>query len=603
MTRNGRFFSPLAVYEQLFHAALQPVDRQREHIDRLLDVKVALPPIAAIARRLLGVEPDEMIIVLAKAPDLIHAGPARLAGAGIVALFCQLVHIHQRVADQNDLIVAAVVLQDPVGRDGVLTPHPRVGIHARIDAVVEIVDVQLLEVIGLLSRLKEHGAKARVILHRAARVHQHQHLHAVAARALVADGERAGIVAGIADGAVHVEFGLLPHRLRRILAQQAEGHLELADIKDIVLSEVAVLALPRDLKGAAIHTLSAHADPLRTVAAVAEVRIAARADPVRAAVVLLGLLPEALFKHSEDLLDGLFLVALRFEEAPELLQRVFRVVQPVQKLFGQVALVGHAVEVFQEYLVEFVVIRLGLDEHRAAKLVKARKRGVLQIQHQSLHQRHPLVQADTEAMRAQKIEKSSKHGALSSQAALDGRDILVLFQQHPDERDILRNAGRIDPRELKRADPVDKLGRGRLFLHRVDRAQIVKCLHRLREQRLVDMVKVHADDLLHLLLVGKVDIMEDTAAQEGVGQLLFRVRGDDDDGAVPGADGLLRLGDIELHLVELPEKVVREFKVRLVDLVDEQHDLLIGGKGLAELAELDIFCNIIHAGCAELAVV
>ena len=117
------------------------------------------------------------------------------------------------------------------------------------------------------------------------------------------------------------------------------------------------------------------------------------------------------------------------------------------------------------------------------------------------------------------------------------------------------------------------------------------------------MVKVHADDLLHLLLVGKVDIMEDAAAQEGVGQLLFRVRGDDDDGAVLGAHGLLRLGDIELHLIELPEKVVREFKVRLVDLVDEQHDLLIGGKGLAELAELDIFCNIIHAGRAELTVV
>ena len=33
------------------------------------------------------------------------------------------------------------------------------------------------------------------------------------------------------------------------------------------------------------------------------------------------------------------------------------------------------------------------------------------------------------------------------------------------------------------------------------------------------------------------------------------------------------------------------------------HDLLVGGKRLAELAELDILCDIVHAGCAELAVV
>ena len=461
--------------------------------------------------------------MLAEAVDLVHAGPAHFAGARVVALFHQLVHVHQRVADQNDLVVAAVVLQDPVGRNGVLAPHARVGVNARINAVVEVIDVQLLEVVGLPGRLKEHGAETGVILHRAARVHQHEHLDAVAARALVADGERSGVVAGIADGAVHVELGLFPHRLRRVLAQQAEGHLELADIEDVVLAEVAVFALARDLKGAAVHALPAHADALRAVAAVAEVRIAARADPVRAAVVLLDLLPEALFEHFEDLLDGLFLIALRFEEAAELLERVFRVIEPVHKLLGQVPLIGHAVEVFKEDLVEFVVVRLGLDKHRAAELVKARKRGVLQVEHQPLHQRHPFIQADAEAMRAQKIEKSCKHGALSSQAALDGRDVLVLFEQHADERDLLRDARGIDARKLERADPVHQLGRGGLFLHRVDRAEIVERLHRLREQRLVELVEVDADDLFHLLLIGKIDIVEDAAAQEGVGQLLFRV--------------------------------------------------------------------------------
>ena len=117
------------------------------------------------------------------------------------------------------------------------------------------------------------------------------------------------------------------------------------------------------------------------------------------------------------------------------------------------------------------------------------------------------------------------------------------------------------------------------------------------------MIKVDADDLFHLLLVGEFNIVEDAAAQERVRQLLFRVRGDDDDGTVLGLDGLLRLGNVEFHLVELPKKVVWELEVCFVDLVDQQHDLLVGGKRLAELAELDILCDIVHAGCAELAVV
>ena len=192
---------------------------------------------------------------------------------------------------------------------------------------------------------------------------------------------------------------------------------------------------------------------------------------------------------------------------------------------------------------------------------------------------------------------------LSSQSALHGGDILVLFEEHPDERDLLRDAGRVHAGKLERADPVDKLGCRGFFLHRVDRADIVKRLHRVHQKRLVDMIKVDADDLFHLLLVGEFNIVEDAAAQERVRQLLFRVRGDDDDGTVLGLDGLLRLGNVEFHLVELPKKVVRELEVCFVDLVDQQHDLLVGGKRLAELAELDILCDIVHAGCAELAVV
>ena len=66
----------------------------------------------------------------------------------------------------------------------------------------------------------------------------------------------------------------------------------------------------------------------------------------------------------------------------------------------------------------------------------------------------------------------------------------------------------------------------------------------------------------------ELDVVEHAPTEESVRQLLLRIGGDDDDGALPGLYGLLRLGDVELHPVQLPEKVVGKFQIRLVDLVD-----------------------------------
>ena len=97
--------------------------------------------------------------------------------------------------------------------------------------------------------------------------------------------------------------------------------------------------------------------------------------------------------------------------------------------------------------------------------------------------------------------------------------------------------------------------------------------------------------------------MEDAPAEEGVGQLLLGVGGDDDDGPLLGGDGLLGLGDVELHLVQLPQQVVGELQVRLVDLVDEQDHLLLRREGLPQLAQLDVLLDVIHPFAAELAVI
>src|SRR3546814_7058701 len=78
------------------------------------------------------------------------------------------------------------------------------------------------------------------------------------------------------------------------------------------------------------------------------------------------------------------------------------------------------------------------------------------------------------------------------------------------------------------------------------------------------------DDLGHRVAVGELDIVEETAAQEGVGQFLFIVRGDDDDRAFLRGHRLVGLIDMEGHAIEFLEQIVREFDVGLVDLVDQQ---------------------------------
>ena len=98
-----------------------------------------------------------------------------------------------------------------------------------------------------------------------------------------------------------------------------------------------------------------------------------------------------------------------------------------------------------------------------------------------------------------------------------------------------------------------------------------KTSQRLRQQVLLQRRVVHLDDLLHRVLVGELDVVEEAAAQEGVGQLLLVVGGDDHQRPVLRDDHLARLVDVELHAVQFAQQVVRELDVGLVDLVDQQH--------------------------------
>jgi hypothetical protein len=49
--------------------------------------------------------------------------------------------------------------------------------------------------------------------------------------------------------------------------------------------------------------------------------------------------------------------------------------------------------------------------------------------------------------------------------------------------------------------------------------------------------------------------------------------------------------DVEAHLVELVQQVVRELDVRLVDLVDEQHHALLGESNARPSGPSRMYCG------------
>ena len=97
--------------------------------------------------------------------------------------------------------------------------------------------------------------------------------------------------------------------------------------------------------------------------------------------------------------------------------------------------------------------------------------------------------------------------------------------------------------------------------------------------------------------------MENTSAQERIRQFLFRIGGNDHDGTVLCFDCPLCFMDIKLHLIQLPQQIVRELQIRLVNLIDQQHYLFIAFKRFPQFSELDIACDIVHAFHAKLSVV
>ena len=158
--------------------------------------------------------------------------------------------------------------------------------------------------------------------------------------------------------------------------------------------------------------------------------------------------------------------------------------------------------------------------------------------------------------------------------------------------------------QQQRARPVDRLGdRGRLL--EVERAHHVHDLDELARDVLAELGRVQAHDLELALDVRVVEPEVEAAALERLGQLARVVRGQQHERVRARLDHA-ELGDRDLEVRQDLQQHRLELLVGLVDLVDQQHDRLLGGDrgqqraGEHELLAEDVVLDLLPAGVGGL---
>ena len=477
-----------------------------------------------------------------------HSRPGLLVGLAPpqhTARVEQLRRRHGRVAHHDQLVVARQLAQRVGGQHRLARVAGRVQVQPVVHAVVEVEHPQVLEVGRAVDGGEQPPADAQVRVHRAAGVHQQQHPHLVAALPAPLDVEQAAVVGRRLDGGVEVELVGRQLVAGREVAQAAQGQLELAHAQGGVGAVALVAALLGHLDRGAAPSLAAHPHAARVHARVPEGRGAAGADPLRAAVVGLGLLAQPLLELAHQLVQ--VQVAEGGGELGPLLgaqaQRRQRVQQPLPHLVGDLDGRLDAAEGVGEGLVVLVEVGLGLDQHRAAQVVEAGEVAAGEAFGERLHEREPLGDRHGHAVGAQEEEELGEHRGgpgPSAPLALGQRPArpaparvrseyracstsLSFFSSTPEEGQRAGDVGRVDAAEGERLHPVDQLaGRG-LLLQVGQVAQPVEGLERLVEQLLMQLGLVHEHDATHHLGVGEGDVVEDAATQEGVGEFLLGV--------------------------------------------------------------------------------
>ena len=337
-----------------------------------------------------------------------------------------LVGAHGGVADEDHLVVRAELAQQLPG-GGAFRVAPAVVLpESFVNEIVEVVVLHVLEFV--LGGGEQPLAGAHVVVHGAADIQQQQDFHPVAPFRAHLDIEIPGVAGGLADGAVEVE--LIRYPFPGETAQPTQRHLHVAGAQFLGVVQVLVFPFLPHLHGAALAPPGvADAHPFRVVAAAAEGRGAAGADPLVAAVVLPLLLLEPLLQRFQHFVQA----AERLDQRFLLLgQLIFQLpAQPVVGNLGQELVPGHldALKELAEHPVEAVEVFLVLHQGGAGEVVETIYRRLRHLDFQPLQKHQELPQGDRHPGFTQFEKKRNQHEVLWSKLA--GRRRSCPFTQCP----------------------------------------------------------------------------------------------------------------------------------------------------------------------------
>src|SRR5690606_33906824 len=132
----------------------------------------------------------------------------------------------------------------------------------------------------------------------------------------------------------------------------------------------------------------------------------------------------------------------------------------------------------------------------------------------------------------------------------------------------------------QQTQPIQKFRGGRFLLQTRDVTQGKEGVQGAGQDVAAQIGVVHGHDLFHGLALGKADVMEETAAQEGVGQVFFVIGSSDDQGWVTSVDGRVGFVNMRLEAVQVPHRVGVELVVGRVDFVVQNNGETLGSIGL-----------------------
>ena len=394
--------------------------------------------------------------------------------------------VHHGVADEDKLVVGAVA-GEKLG-DGEPALEPGIFVDSVVDAVVKIVGVEVAEVLALHRGGEELAHHLGVGRHAAADVHEEEELHVVAPRRAPDELEVTGVLAGLVDGLVEVEFETLT--ITPEVAELSEGDLNLTDVKDEIASIGAIAPIHGDLGCASGTTLAADTDPCWVLSAVAKGRGTAGPDPPIASRVTLLLFSEALCEEFSERVEveggeGRELFIAEVSSRRGIGEPGFELVRELE------AVALDTLENDAEGLVVGVEVRLAVDQDRAAEVIEGREAAFVKPRSEGSEEGDPLLGPDGDLLASERVEKIEKHGCLGPSACstveafysrdrlasldlgrggVDALHVSFVLDQGPEKGGLEAELRGVDARTPEGRDPVEELARRGTLAQAVDLA-------------------------------------------------------------------------------------------------------------------------------------